>query len=46
MPCDETSDVDGASCPNEIILGNAFHTHSGVDIADFLAENTEYLSVQ
>ncbi len=44
MPCDETSTVDGASCPREIILGNAFLVHSGLNVTDFIAENIKRLS--
>ncbi len=44
MPYDETSSADGASCPGEIILGNPFLVHSGLNVTDFIAENIEQLS--
>ncbi len=44
MPCDETVAVDGASCPGEIILGNPFLVHSGLNVTDFIAENIDHLS--
>ncbi len=43
-PCDETTAVDGASCPGEIILGNPFLVHSGLNVTDFIAEYIERLS--
>ncbi len=43
MPCDETSTVDGASCPGEIILGNPFLVRSGLNVTDFVAESIERL---
>ncbi len=44
MPCDETTAVDGASCPGEIILGNPFLVHSGLNVTDFIDENIDHLS--
>ncbi len=44
MPCDETTAPDGASCPGEIILGNPFLVHSGLNVTDFIAENIDDLS--
>ncbi len=45
MPCDETSTVDGASCPGESILCNPFLVYSGLNVTDFIAENIDRLSV-
>ncbi len=44
MPCDETTAVYGVSCPGEIILGNPFLVHSGLNVTDFIAENIDHLS--
>jgi len=44
MPCDDVSIMPGADCAGEIILGNPFLVHSGLDVTDFLADNIDHLS--
>ncbi len=43
VPCDETTAFDGASCAGEIILGNPFLVHSGLNVTVSIAENIERL---
>ncbi|CAN8068627.1 unnamed protein product [Agarophyton chilense] len=44
MPCKDTTLLPGADCAGEIVLGNLFLVHSGLDVTDFLANNIDHLS--
>ena len=45
MECsDKSTTVHGASCPGEIILGNTFLVHSGLNVTSLVAENIAHLS--
>ena len=44
MPCTDTNVIPGADCAGEIVLGNPFLVHSGLDVTDFIANNIDHLS--
>ena len=44
MPCSSQSTTQGAACAGEIVLGNPFLLHSGLNVSDFIAENLSRLS--